>query len=101
MSSRLPRRGGPLAWAALLLMATAPVAGAVEGLSLVGAQEDSLQLAVPASGLVPLVFHRTPAEGAAVFDVDLGAFLSEDDQSASVAIRPLQDDLDGQDGRAG
>jgi hypothetical protein len=82
-------------------MATAPVAGAVEGLSLVGAQEDSLQLAVPASGLVPLVFHRTPAEGAAVFDVDLGAFLSEDDQSASVAIRPLQDDLDGQDGRAG
>jgi hypothetical protein len=76
-------------WSAALgvLLATSSLpAGAAEELSLVGAKNGSLELAVPASGRVPLVFHRPPTEDPAAFDIDLGPFLSEDDQSASVAI---------------
>jgi hypothetical protein len=88
MPSRFLRSRGPLTLAALLLVAAPPGARAADGLSLVGADNGSIELAVPASGLVPLVFHRTPAEDAAAYDVDLGAFLSEGDQVASLALGP-------------
>lgn len=88
MSRRFSRAGGRHPLAAFLLAAFALPAGAAAELSLVGADDGSIELAVPASGRVPLVFHRAPVEDAAAFDVDLGAFLSEGDQVASVALGP-------------
>lgn len=73
---------------AALSALAAPAADGTEELSLVGAENHAIELTVPASGTVPLVLHRTPADEAAIYDVDLGPFLSEDDQELAVEIRP-------------
>lgn len=86
MWSRFLGRRGPLAIAALLFVTADPAAWAADGLAIVGAHDGSIELVAPGSGLVPVVFHRTPAEDPAAYDLDLGTFLSKDDQSASVAI---------------
>ncbi len=59
--------------------------------SLIGADGDSIDLAVPSSGFVPLIFHHTATDGAS-FSVDLSTFLSGDDQPASVNVSMSRDD---------
>lgn len=69
----------------ILLIAGTPQITAGQDLSLIGADGGSIDLAMPSSGFVPLVFHHTATDGPS-FDIDLSTFLSEGDQPASVTI---------------
>jgi hypothetical protein len=53
-------------------------------LLVIGKHGDSVDLAVPDAGDIPLAFNCTPTGGIS-FDIDFGSFLSEDDQTISVS----------------